>query len=139
MGVVVRRYIDFLVLSLLLLYLFFLQQHPYLLFIFYMVYIIYGKIQQIDSIYAIPYGRYTYGNTLALDLTFESSSERSSRHEMPPLCARTSRPGPSVSRHSSAALRSRPVGTVATTSYAQEADMRIYQSPGRERIQACCV
>ena len=36
LGVVVRRYIDFLILylSLFLLYLYFLQQHPYFLFIF---------------------------------------------------------------------------------------------------------
>ena len=45
LGVVVRRYIDFLIL--LLLYLFFLQQHPYFLFIFKNVFII---IESVDSI-----------------------------------------------------------------------------------------
>ena len=38
LGVVVRRYIDFLIL--LLLYLFFLQQHPYFLFIFKMFFVL---------------------------------------------------------------------------------------------------
>ena len=48
MGVVIRRYIDFLILliSLLLLYLFFLQQHPYFLFIFKNVFLLEEELEE---------------------------------------------------------------------------------------------